>query len=118
MCFHFQENIKCTENQKQNCCLLEQPPIEFCRPIIQEEYHVVRQPPIEANNFELKPALTTMVQQCQFTSHPSEDPNEHLGRFMRMENTVKLNGVRLDVIKLQLFPFSLRDVQPHGLSHC
>ena len=27
-----------------------------------------------------------------------------------MENTVKLNGVRLDVIKLQLFPFSLRDV--------
>ena len=29
---------------------------------------------------------------------------------MRMENTMKLNGVRPDVIKLQLFPFSLRDV--------
>ena len=27
-----------------------------------------------------------------------------------MTNTVKLNGVRPDVIKLQLFPFSLRDV--------
>ena len=27
-----------------------------------------------------------------------------------MANTVKLNGVRSDVIKLQLFPFSLRDV--------
>ena len=27
-----------------------------------------------------------------------------------MENTVKLNKVRPDVIKLQLFPFSLRDV--------
>ena len=27
-----------------------------------------------------------------------------------MENTVKLNGVRLDVIKLQLFSFSSRDV--------
>ena len=26
-----------------------------------------------------------------------------------MANTVKLNGVNLDVIKLQLFPFSLRD---------
>ena len=70
----------------------------------------MRQPSIEANNFELKPALITMVQQHQFTGHPSEDPNEHLGRFMRMENTVKLNGVRLDVIKLQLFPFSLRDM--------
>ena len=50
-----------------------------------------------------------MVQQHQFTGHPSEDPNEHLGRFLRMANVVKLNGVNLDVIKLQLFPFSLRD---------
>ena len=83
---------------------------EFWRPIIQEEYSVVRQPPIEANNFELKPALITVVQQHQFTGHPSEDQNEHLGRFMRMANIVKLNGVRPDVIKLQLFPFSLRDV--------
>ena len=83
---------------------------EFWRPIIQEEYSTVRQPPIEANNFELKPTLITMVQQHQFTSHPSEDPNEHLGRFMRMENTVKLNGVRSDVIKLQLFLFSFRDM--------
>ena len=65
---------------------------------------------MEANNFELKPALITMVQQHQFTGHPTEDPNEHLGRFLRMANTVKLNGVRPEVIKLQLFPFSLRDI--------
>ena len=83
---------------------------EFWRPIIQDEYSAVRQPPIEANNFEMKPALITMVQQHHFTGHPSEDPNEHLGRFMRMTNTIELNGVRPDVIKLQLFPFSLRDV--------
>ena len=70
----------------------------------------MRQIPIEANNFELNPALITMAQQHQFTGHPSEDPNEHLGSFMRMAKTVKLNGVRPDVIKLQLFPFSLRDV--------
>ena len=70
----------------------------------------MRQPAIDANNFELKLALITMVQQNQFTGHPSEDPNEHLGRFLRMANTVKLNGVRLEVIKLQLFPFSLRDI--------
>ena len=30
---------------------------------------------------------------------------------MRMANTVKLNGVRPKVIKLQLFPFSLRDME-------
>ena len=29
---------------------------------------------------------------------------------MRMANIVKLNGVRPEVIKLQLFPFSPRDV--------
>ena len=51
-----------------------------------------------------------MVQLHQFTGHPSQDPNEHMGRFMRMENIVKLNRVRHEVIKLQLFPFSLRDV--------
>ena len=39
-----------------------------------------------------------------------------------MANIVKLNGVRLKVIKLQLFPFSLRDIAatwfeslPYGL---
>ena len=73
---------------------------DFWRSIIQEEYFAVRQPAIEANNFELKPALITLVQQHQFTSHPSEDPNEHMRRFMRMANTVKLNGVRPEVIPI------------------
>ena len=73
---------------------------DFWRPITQEEYSAVRIHAIEANNFELKAALIT----------PSEDPNENMGRFMRMPNTIKKNGVRPEVIKLQLFPFSLRDV--------
>ena len=83
---------------------------DFLRPLIQDEYSSMRQPAIEANNFEPKPALIIMAQQHQFTGHPSEDPNEHMGRFMRMANTIKLNGVRPEVIKLQLFPFSLRDM--------
>ena len=51
-----------------------------------------------------------MVQQHQFTGHPSKDPNEHLGKFLRMANAVKLNGVNPDLIKLHMFPFSLRDI--------
>ena len=82
---------------------------DFWRPVIRDEYSAVRQPAIEVNNFELKPALITIVQQHQYTGHPSEDLNEHMGRFMRMKNKVKLNGVRPKVIKPQLFPFSLRD---------
>ena len=101
-----------TEEQKTTT---KRPPItntmeDFWRPIIQEEYYAIRQPTVDANNFELKPALITMVQQHQFTGYPTKDPNEHLGRFLRMENTVKLNGVRPEVIKLHIFPFSLRDI--------
>ena len=33
-----------------------------------------------------------------------------MGKFFKLANTVKLNGLRLEVIKLQLFPFSLRDI--------
>ena len=51
-----------------------------------------------------------MVQRHQFIGHPTKDPNVHLGRFLRMANTVKLNGVRPEVIKLHLLPFSLRDI--------
>ena len=78
---------------------------DFWRPIIQDEYSAIRQPAVDVNNFELNPALIIMVQQHQFTGHPTEDPNEHLGRFLRMANIVKLNGVRPEVINLHLFPF-------------
>ena len=73
---------------------------DFWRPVIREEYSAIRQPLIEAKKFEMKPTLITMVKQHQFTGHPSEDPNEYLGRFFRMANTVKVNGVNPDVIKL------------------
>ena len=51
---------------------------DFWRLVIRDEYSAVRQPTIEANNFELKPSLFTMVQQHQYTGYPSEDPNEHM----------------------------------------
>ena len=34
---------------------------DFWRLVIRDEYSAVRQPTIEANNFELKPSLFTMV---------------------------------------------------------
>ena len=47
---------------------VERPPIQdtmedFWMPVIQAEYSIVRQPAVEANNFEQKLALITMVQQ-------------------------------------------------------
>ena len=38
-----------------------------------------------------------------------EDLNVHLATFLEITNTVKMNGVTEDVIKMRLFPFSLKD---------
>ena len=77
---------------------------------IHHKYSAIKQPAVDANDYELEPALITMVQQNQFASQSTENPNEHLGRFLRIENSIKLNGVKREVIQLQLFPFSLRDM--------
>ena len=61
---------------------------------IQDKYLAVRQPAIDVDDFELKLALIIMVQQNQFTGHPTENPNQHLGQFLRISNSIKLNGVR------------------------
>ena len=50
-----------------------------------------------------------MVQQQQFGGFPSEYPYNHLSSFLELCDTMKYNGVPHDTIKLQLFPFSLRD---------
>ena len=74
-----------------------------------ENYLEIQYQPIDANNFELKPALISMVQQQQFGGSPSEDPNWHFSKFLQLCGTIKMNGVDHNVIKLKLFPFSLRD---------
>ena len=50
-----------------------------------------------------------MVEQQQFWDNPLEDPNGHLSNFLKSCGTIKMNGVDHDVIKLKLYPFSLRD---------
>ena len=77
---------------------------------IHNKYSAIKPPAVDANDFELQPALIIMVQQNQFAGHSTENPNEHLGQFLRIANSVILNGVKPEVIQLQLFPFSLRDM--------
>lgn len=66
-------------------------------------------PTFQANNFELKPALISMVQHNQFSGSAMESPHTHIRNFLEYCNTMKFNGVSFDVIRLQMFPFSLRD---------
>jgi len=39
-------------------------------------------PVVEANNFELSPALISFMEWEQFGGHPSENPNAHLRKFL------------------------------------
>ena len=77
---------------------------------IHNKYSAITKPAIDANDYDLEPAFIAIIQQNQFTGYSTENPNEHLGRFLRITNSIKLNGVKPEAIQLQLFPFSLRDM--------
>ena len=53
----------------------------------------IRRPPIQEKNFELKTVTLQMLQNIQFHSLPSENPNIHLTNFIEVCDTVKYNGV-------------------------
>ena len=57
----------------------------------------------------MKLALLSIVQQNQFGGSPIEDPNLHQSVFLEYCDTLKINGVSQDAIKLRLFLFSIKD---------
>ncbi|KAM0933256.1 putative retrotransposon gag domain-containing protein [Dioscorea sansibarensis] len=82
---------------------------DFAGPNAQGLHTSITRPTVEAKNFELKPTLLSMVQQNQFGGSPTEDPNLHLSVFLEYCDTLKLNRVSPDGIRLRLFPFFLKD---------
>ncbi|XP_061356874.1 uncharacterized protein LOC133301270 [Gastrolobium bilobum] len=64
---------------------------------------------VDANNFELKPALFQLIQKDQFAGRSTKDPYVHLDNFLLYCDTLKMNGVSRDAILLRLFPCSLKD---------
>ncbi|GJW21820.1 reverse transcriptase domain-containing protein [Tanacetum coccineum] len=64
-------------------------------------------PPNLANQFELKIGLLNLVTAIAFHGFENDDPYSHILRFTKITQTVKLNNVPSDVVKLLLFPFSL-----------
>ncbi|XP_073049527.1 uncharacterized protein [Primulina eburnea] len=93
----------------QNELPREVPIREHFRPVINAHYSGIARGTIAANNFELKPALINMVQLNQFGGAATADPHLHLRTFLEITDTVKINGVSDEIIRLRLFPFSLRD---------
>jgi hypothetical protein len=61
------------------------------------------------NNFyEIKPALLNLVMKEQFSSVSTDDAAAHLNNFVELCEMQKYKDVGGDIIKLKLFPFSLR----------
>ncbi|KAJ9563131.1 hypothetical protein OSB04_008291 [Centaurea solstitialis] len=65
----------------------------------------------DANNrFELKPVMFQMLQTMgQFGGSTVEDPHAHLKSFLEVADSFHIPGVAEDVVRLRLFPFTLRD---------
>ncbi|XP_073049675.1 uncharacterized protein [Primulina eburnea] len=57
------------------------------RPVINAHYSGIARGTINANNFELKPALINMVQQNQFAGTATSDPHVHLRTFLEITDT-------------------------------
>ncbi|KAL4318019.1 hypothetical protein GQ457_18G015940 [Hibiscus cannabinus] len=67
-------------------------------------------PKIQAAQFELKPVMFTMLDFIgQFGGLPHEDARQHVRAFLEVCSYFHQQGVHEDVLKLKLFPYSLRD---------
>jgi hypothetical protein len=57
-------------------------------------------PAIQANNWEIKPALINMVQYNPVKGLALESPHEHIRNFLEYCNTLKHNGVPPEAIRM------------------
>ncbi|KAK9006472.1 hypothetical protein V6N11_035509 [Hibiscus sabdariffa] len=67
-------------------------------------------PEIQAAHFEFKPVMFNMLNSIgQFGGSPHEDARQHIHAFLEVRDSFWQQGVHEDVLKLKLFPYSLRD---------
>ena len=66
-------------------------------------------PITDAESCEINATLLNLVMKDQFSSLPSEDAATHLNNFVVLCYMKTKKDVDNDIVKLKLFPFSLRD---------
>nr|GEV60404.1 hypothetical protein [Tanacetum cinerariifolium] len=81
---------------------------ELCQPTLNGRGGPIASIAIQATNFGLKSDMIQQVQNsCQFHGLSGDDPNKHLDKFLHVTQTIKVNGVTDDALRLHLFPHSL-----------
>ena len=66
-------------------------------------------PPNDVESCEINAALLNLVMKDQFSALPSEDAATHLNNFVDLCDMLKKKDTDNNIVKLKLFPFSLRD---------
>ncbi|GJX73177.1 ribonuclease H-like domain-containing protein [Tanacetum coccineum] len=75
-----------------------------------EGYRNTIELPVGNNVVHLRPDTIRLVQNgCSFHRLQSEDPNQHLKDFLRLVDSLDLNGENRERTRLRLFQFSLHD---------
>nr|GEW95736.1 reverse transcriptase domain-containing protein [Tanacetum cinerariifolium] len=81
---------------------------ELCQPTLNGQGGPIASIAIQATNFGLKNDMIQQVQNsCQFHGLLGDDANKHLDRFLHVTQSIKVNGVTDDALRLYLFPHSL-----------
>ena len=66
-------------------------------------------PATSVESCDINTALLNLVTKDQFAGNPNEDAASHLNTFVELCDMKKKKDVDNDIVKLKLFPFSLRD---------
>nr|GFB13700.1 reverse transcriptase domain-containing protein [Tanacetum cinerariifolium] len=81
---------------------------ELCQPSLNGRGGPISLISIQATNFGLKNDMIQQVQNSyQFHGLLGDDANKHLDKFLHVTQSIKVNGVTDDALRLYLFPHSL-----------
>ncbi|GJX86937.1 hypothetical protein Tco_0337711, partial [Tanacetum coccineum] len=81
---------------------------ELCQPTMLSRGGPIVPMTMQAMDFGLKNHMIQQVQHsCQYHGLPWDDANKHIDKFLTVTQNIKQNGVRHDVPRFCLFPYSL-----------
>nr|GEV46535.1 reverse transcriptase domain-containing protein [Tanacetum cinerariifolium] len=81
---------------------------ELCQPSLNGQGILIAPIAIQATNFGLNNDMIQQAQNsCQFHGLPGDDANKHLDKFLHVSQSIKVNGVTDDALRLYLFLHSL-----------
>ncbi|KAK8616740.1 hypothetical protein V6N13_116710 [Hibiscus sabdariffa] len=83
---------------------------DYLAPILDDLNPVILAPEFQAAHLELNPLMFDMLNSIgRFGGAPHEDARHHIHAFLEVCDSFRHQGVHQDVLKLKLFPYSLRD---------